>query len=76
MKTMRILTTMFAGSASASFAASGAHAQDTGFLVYLFVGFFALVVVSQLVPAVILFVGMVRSVFTHSEKRSVNTDKV
>ena len=76
MKTVRILTTMIAGSSSVSFAASGAHAQDTGLLVYLFVGFFALVVVSQLVPAVILFIGMVRGVFTHSEKRSVNTNKV
>ena len=72
MKTMRIFTTMLAGSASAAFAASGVHGQETGLLVYLFIGFFALIVVSQLVPAVILFIGMVRGLFVHSEKGTVH----
>ena len=74
MKTLRMLVTMLAGSASAAFAASGMQSQETGILVYFFIGFFALIVVAQLVPAVILFIGMVRGVFARSEKVSVNKD--
>ena len=74
MKTIKMLATIIAGSASAAFAASGAQGQETGLLVYLFVGFFALIVVSQLVPAAILFVGMVKGVFVRSEKTSVHKD--
>ena len=72
MKTMRVLVTMMASSATSAFAASGMQSQESGILVYFFIGFFALIVVSQLVPAVILFIGMVRGVFSHSEKTSVN----
>lgn len=75
MKTMRILSTMIAGTASAAFAASGTLGQETGLLIYLFIGFFALMVVSQLIPAAILFVGMVRGVFAHPEKTSVHEDE-
>ena len=71
MKTLRMFLTLLAGSASAAFAASGTQDAETGFLVYLFVGFFALIVVSQLIPAVILFVGMVRGVFVGTKKPSV-----
>ena len=74
MKTMRMLVTMMAGSASAAFAASGMQSQENGILVYFFIGFFALIVVAQLVPAVILFIGMVKGVFSPSEKASVNKD--
>ena len=74
MKTLRILVTMIASSASAAFAASGVQSQETGILVYFFIGFFALIVVSQLVPAVILFIGMVRGVFARPEKASVKKD--
>lgn len=74
MKTMRMLAIAMAGSASAAFAASGVQGQETGLLVYLFIGFFALIVVSQLVPAAILFVGMVRGVFARSDKTSVHKD--
>ena len=74
MKTMRMLVTMLVSSASVAFAASCVQNQETGILVYFFIGFFALIVVSQLVPAVILFIGMVRGVFSHSEKASVNKD--
>ena len=71
MKTMRMMVAMIAGSASAAYAASGMQSQETGILVYFFIGFFALIVISQLVPAVILFVGMIKGVFARSEKASV-----
>ena len=76
MKVMKMLAAIMAGSASAAFAASGAQGQETGLLVYLFIGFFALIVVSQLVPAVILFVGMVKGVFARPEKIPVDKNQM
>ena len=72
MKTLRMMVAMVVGSASAAYAASGMQSQETGILIYFFIGFFALIVVSQLVPAVILFVGMIKGVFARNEKVSVN----
>lgn len=72
MKTLRMMVPMVVGSASAAYAASGMQSQETGILIYFFIGFFALIVVSQLVPAVILFVGMIKGVFARNEKVSVN----
>ncbi|MEJ2471841.1 MAG: hypothetical protein P8Y91_04990 [Desulfuromonadales bacterium] len=74
MKTMRMVITMLAGSASAAFAAAGTESESVGILTYLFIGFFALIVVSQLIPAMILFFGMVKGVFTRPEKSSVKAD--
>lgn len=72
MKTLRMMVAMVVGSASAAYAASGMQSQETGILIYFFIGFFALIVVSQLIPAVILFVGMIKGVFARNEKVSVN----
>ncbi len=74
MKTMRMLMTMVVGTASAAFAATGTHGEDTGVLAYFFVGFFALIIVTQLVPALILFFGMIKGVFYRPEKTSVKVD--
>ena len=72
MKAMKMLATMMVGGASAAFAASGAQSQESGLLIYFFIGFFALIVVSQLVPAAILFIGMVRGVMARPEKIPVD----
>lgn len=74
MKTMRILITMMAGSAAAAYAANGVQDDGMGILAYAFIGFFALIIVSQLVPATILFIGMVRGLFSAREKKSVQAD--
>lgn len=74
MKTAKVLVSMIAGSVSAAFAASGVQGQETGILVYLFIGFFSLIVVSQLVPVAILFFGMLRGVLPHSDKSSACKD--
>ena len=71
MKTMKLLISMVAGSSSAAYAATGTHGEGAGILTYFFLGFFALIIVSQLVPAMILFVGMVKGVFARPEKSSV-----
>ena len=74
MKTMQMLISMVAGSASAAYAAVGSHNEGAGVLTYFFIGFFALIIISQLVPAMILFFSMVKGVFTRPEKSSAKVD--
>jgi len=47
-----------------AFAASGAEAEPHGILFYLFIGFGALVVVTQLVPGLMLLGGMIKGLMT------------
>lgn len=74
MKTMRMLITMMVGSTSAAYAATAGQGDGMGILTYAFIGFFALIIVSQLVPATILFIGMVKGLFSASQKDSVKAD--
>lgn len=66
--TMRGLGWMMVYGASAAYAAPGSEGDGVSWLGYLFLGFFALIIVSQLVPACILFVGMIKGVFSAGEK--------
>ena len=72
MKTMKLLVAMVASSASAAYAATGTHGEGAGILTYFFMGFFALIVVSQLIPAMILFFGLVKGLISGQEKTSTN----
>ncbi len=72
MKTMKLFTLIMMSSLSAAYAANGTLGEGAGVLTYLFLGFFALIIVTQLVPAMILFFGIVKSVFTPREKTSTN----
>jgi len=74
MKTMKLFTAMMIGSTSAVYAATSAQSEGAGFLTYLFIGFFALIIVSQLVPATILFVGMVKGLFAGPEKAATKNN--
>ena len=55
-----LLTPLIASTAAV--AASGARDEGMGLLTWLFLGFGALIVVCQCVPAVVLFASMVRSI--------------
>lgn len=55
--------------ASAAYAAPTGEGEGMSLLGYLFLGFFALIIVSQLVPAGILFYGIVKGVFSSREER-------
>ena len=57
---------------SSAFASSNNSAGEGSLLLSLFIGFFALIVVFQLVPAVILFVGMVKGL-ARKESKKVET---
>jgi len=45
-----------------AFAASGVSDEGSGIFVWIFLGFFALIVVGQLVPAVMLITGLVKGI--------------
>ena len=68
--TMRGLGWMMVYGASAAYAAPGSEGDGISWLGYLFLGFFALIIISQVVPAAILCFGMIKGVF------SSRTDKV
>lgn len=59
---------------SPAFAADSAAGGSSSLLLTLFLGFFALIVVFQLVPAVLLFSGMVKGLFSgqNKEKEGLN----
>ena len=49
---------------SSAFAASAASSTEGGFLLSLFIGFFALILVFQLVPATIMLIGMIKGLWS------------
>lgn len=57
-------------SSSVSVVAAATESSNQGgsLLLTLFIGFFALIVVFQLVPACILFVGMMKGLFSRDQK--------
>ena len=62
-------------SASVVLAAPAEEGQGGSLLLTLFIGFFALIVVFQLVPAVLLFIGIVKGLFSREhgvEQKSSN----
>ena len=73
MKTniIKIVIALSAACAASAFAATtGAAGEGSGPLVWFFIGFGVLVVMLQAVPAVILFVSMLKGVFSVADKAS------
>ena len=68
---MRALATIMGIIAPATaFAASGASEEGSGIFVWIFLGFFAMIVVGQLVPAVILMTGLVKGATAKTEAKT------
>ena len=59
---------LLAGLSSTAFAAAETGGVGSSFLLTLFIGFFALIIVFQLVPAVLLFSGMVKGLVAREHK--------
>jgi hypothetical protein len=53
-----------------AFAASGAGDEGSGIFVWIFLGFFAVLVVGQLIPAVILITGLVKGIAAKAETKT------
>jgi len=69
MKTLTILTATIAP--ATAFAAANVPAGDEGIFVWVFLGFFALIVVGQLIPAAMLIIGLVKAI---TAKKKVKTE--
>lgn len=60
---MKTLATLIGAMVPATlFAAENAPSGNDGIFVWIFLGFFALIVIGQLVPAVMLIIGLVKGV--------------
>ena len=55
---------------STACAAANVPAGNDGIFVWIFLGFFALIVVGQLIPAVMLIIGLVKGVRAKTEVKS------
>ncbi len=56
------MVAVIVGSAYPAFAASGTREDSSGLAVWIFLGFCALIVLAQLVPAVLMMLGLVKGV--------------
>ena len=53
-----------------AFAAANVPAENNGIFVWIFLGFFALIVVGQLIPAVMLIIGLVKGITAKTEAKT------
>jgi hypothetical protein len=68
MKTLAALIGTIAP--AAAFAAENVPAGNDGVFVWIFLGFFALIVVGQLIPAVMLIIGLVKGATARTEAKA------
>ena len=68
MKALATLTGIIAP--ATAFAASGAGDEGSGIFVWIFLGFFAVIVVGQLIPAVMLITGLVKGIIAKAETKT------
>lgn len=61
-KSLRNALIALLASSSSAFAAGTVSTGGSGLLLSLFIGFFALILVCQLVPATIMLIGMIKGV--------------
>lgn len=68
---MKTLITLIAAMAPATVcAAEQAAAGNDGIFIWIFLGFFALIVVGQLIPAVMLVIGLVKGLTAKTEAKN------
>jgi hypothetical protein len=74
---MRALITTIVGTLApvTAFAASGAREDSSGIFVWVFLGFCAMIVVAQVIPAVLLMVGMARGIGSVVKEEMATTHK-
>ena len=70
MKTLATIMGIIAP--AAAFAASGAGEEGNGIFVWIFLGFFAVIVVGQLIPAVILITGLIKGATAKNEEKAAS----
>jgi hypothetical protein len=71
MKTIIGIIAVLGTTTSLALAGESAEATGTSLLVFLFLGFGALIIVCQLIPGVLLFCSMLKGLFAKSFKESM-----
>jgi len=71
--TVRNALMMTLGTASSAFAASSGREDNSGMFVWIFLGFCALIVVVQVVPAILMFFGLAKGL---SENKAADPETV
>lgn len=78
MKTLRTLMygTFFTLLASPAFAVDTTRVYNSGILIFAFLGFLALILLVQLVPTIIMFVGMIKGLINgvQENRKTVATE--
>jgi len=69
---MRVIIVILASVAPA-FAANGSEAKGSTFLLFLFLGFAALIIVFQFIPGLVLFATMLKGLFSRAPKNTGET---
>lgn len=68
---MKTLATLIGTMAPVTaYAAANAAAGNDGIFIWIFLGFFALIVVGQLVPAIMLITGMIKGMRAKAETKA------
>ncbi len=69
---MRALITTIAGTLApvSAFAAASGITEDSGIFVWIFLGFFAVIVVGQILPAIMLMTGLVKGLTAKTEVKA------
>lgn len=68
---MKTLATLIGTIAPATaFASSAARLDNSGIFVWIFLGFCALIVVAQVIPAVLLFFGMIKGLVAKPDAKA------
>lgn len=61
---------VFIGSVSTAFAANGVEKGENSLLLFLFLGFGALIIVFQAIPGILLFFSMLKGLFMSAPKET------
>ncbi len=73
MKTLHLTVAAFLVSAGHAFAASGVP-QDSGLLTWLFLGFFALIIVAQFVPGLLVVGSVIKGLASSNSAKKVGSN--
>jgi len=73
---MRSLVLALAGGGTVAYAAESAQSGEGGFLLFAFLGFFALIILFQLIPGLAMFWGMLKGVFSSPSKNETRETAV
>jgi hypothetical protein len=70
MGTLMITVILTLASVAQAFAATGSEVKGISFLLILFLGFAALIIVFQFIPGLVLFITMLKGLFTRASKKT------